>query len=143
MFTFHFQIYLIQSVHRNIYTAKQLLIDEYVNNRQTYQQTVEPGLNLIVKDQLRKSLNHRVIGQKFLLNLMQFTNCIDDTKEDFQLMERSLFTLKRLSMENVRTKQIGLILIKMLHHFRKDTLAQKVSLRTPMSTANAYLLSIS
>lgn len=51
---------------------------------------------------------------------------IDDTPDDFHLLELAIYRFKNINMENVRKSSFASIFMQMLHHFQKDELALKV-----------------
>lgn len=87
-------------------------------------QTSSIGLK---KDHIRNYLRHKNISTRLFVNdLTQFLHLIDNTDEDFVLLDKAMEKFRNINAEHLGRSNIGNILMKMLHHFRRDESAQKV-----------------
>lgn len=79
------------------------------------------------KANLRKYLRQTNVSPWIFINeLTQFLHLIENTDDDFMLLEQALAKFKHFDADNLRKTNIGSILMKVMHHFRRDESAQKV-----------------
>ena len=120
-------------MQRSIYTDKQLSVEKYIVERNQMKLTMQSKFVELKKNQLKKYLQPtkpRAFPSWILANdFVQFLYFIDDHDEDFLLLENLLEKFKLSDIQNLRNPNIGRILMKMLHHFKRDLTAQKVRMR--------------
>lgn len=79
------------------------------------------------KSNLRKYLRQSNVSSWVLINeLTQFLHLIENSDDDFVLLEQALDKFKHFNTDNLRKSNIGSILMKVMHYFRRDESAQKV-----------------
>lgn len=134
-FPFHISfnrfVYPTDLVQRSIYTDKQLSVQKYVAERDKLKMVMQSTFVDDKKKRLQKYFvpsAGQLAPQPWLLanDFVQFLHVIDDTEADFQLLEQLMDVFKRIDMTNLRNVNVGLILMKMLHHFKRDKSAMKV-----------------
>lgn len=114
-------------MHRAIYTAEQLSVDKYVRDRENFQMSLQLGSSEQRKSNLKKRLQYKYCNPNLLMNeLTHYLYTINDTREDFALLELAMDKFKNTEIDNVRRSSIGSIVMRMLHHFQQDELAIKV-----------------
>lgn len=118
-------------MQRSIYTDEQLSVQKYVAERKKLKMTMQSSFVEIKKKQLRKYLDQSSVQSPpppWLLanDFIQFLHLIDDTDADFRLLEQLMDVFKLIDVKNLRNINIGSILMKMLHHFKRDASALKV-----------------
>lgn len=114
-------------LHRSIYTAEQLSVDKYLHDRALMQMSQQPGSCELKKFNLKKRLLSKNLSPASIMNdFTQFMYTIDDTSEDFALLQMALDKFKGTYIDSLRRISIGSTLMRMLHHFRKDELVLKV-----------------
>lgn len=116
-------------MQRSIYTAEQLSVQKYLHDRKQLNMTMHKSSIETKKTQLYKYLqsSSQSIPPWSLANdFIQFLYLIDNTDVDFVLLENLMDKFKMIDVKNLRNKYVGSILMKMLHHFKRDASAQKV-----------------
>lgn len=120
-------------MQRSIYTDEQLSVQKYLTERNKLKLTMQSSFVEIKKKQLRKYLEQSPQQSPppppWLLanDFIQFLHLIDDTDADFRLLEQLMDVFKLIDVRTLRSVNIGSILMKMLHHFKRDASALKVS----------------
>ncbi|XP_031634542.1 pentatricopeptide repeat-containing protein 2, mitochondrial-like [Contarinia nasturtii] len=113
-------------VLRKIYTAQQLSVDKYLKDRQHIRMSLQDDSIKLKKAKLKNIIKMPAIPSSQIVNqLTEFMHLIDDTDDDFRLLEQALNKLKSAQTENLRKYAIGRIVMKTLYHFKKDQLAIK------------------
>lgn len=114
-------------IQRTLYSVEQLQIDKYINDRAKIANSLKPdSLNHLKADLQRKLAQKTIAPYRLLSDLTQYLHIIDDNDDEFRVLERALDHFKNTTQENFRKSNFGAILMKVLHHFRKDELALKV-----------------
>lgn len=118
-------------MQRSIYTDEQLSVQKYLSERNKLKMTMQSSFVEIKKKQLRKHLqqsSQQSAPPPWLLanDFIQFLHLIDNTDADIRLLEQLMDVFKLIDVRNLRNINIGSILMKMLHHFKRDATAQKV-----------------
>lgn len=128
-------------MQRSIYTDEQLSVRKYVNDRNQLKMTMQSTFIELRKKDLNKYLLRSAPAKQsttplppamappswFLANdFIQFLHFIDDTDADFELLEQLMEQFKLIDVKRLRNINIGSILMKMLHYFKRDVSAQKV-----------------
>lgn len=116
-----------------MYTAQQLSVDHYVRDRNRLKMNMPPSAIKSIKINLQKHIFQTNVKSSIFLNeFTQFLHLIDDTDEDFLLLENALVKFKYMNMntDNLRKVNIGSIVMKIMHHFGRDEYAQKVTLES-------------
>ncbi|XP_055315923.1 uncharacterized protein LOC129575838 [Sitodiplosis mosellana] len=115
-----------QLVHRTIFTAEQLSVDKYVRDRERFKMSLQAGSSEMKRTNFKKRLEYKTVAPNLIVNdLTQFLHLINDTSDDFALLEKALNKFKNTDIDNVRKVSIGSILMRMLHHFQNNELASK------------------
>lgn len=128
-------------MQRSIYTDEQLSVQKYLTERNKLKLTMQSSFVDIKKKQLRKYLEQSPQQSPppppWLLanDFIQFLHLIDDTDADFRLLEQLMDVFKLIDVRTLRSVNIGSILMKMLHHFKRDASALKVSGNTTTSVS--------
>lgn len=113
---------------RSIYTIEQLAVDKYATERQRLRLSLQSGSVEYKKITLQRHLRQKSTSSAVILNdFTQFIYFIEETDSDFELLEKALNKLKTMHFDNLRKNSVGPILMKMLYHFRRDDIAQKVN----------------
>lgn len=115
-------------MQRSIYTAEQLSMQKYIHDRNRLKMSMQTASIESKKIQLQKYLqpSSSMPPWTFINDFIQFLHLIENTDADFVLLEQLMDQFKLINVKNLRNSNIGAILMKMLHHFRRDESAQKV-----------------
>lgn len=115
-------------LQRSIYTIEQLAVDKYETERQRLRMSLQSGSVEYKKQTLQRHLRQKSTSSAVILNdFTQFIYFIEETDSDFALLEKALDKLKSVQIDNLRKNSVGPILMKMLYHFRREDIAQKVN----------------
>lgn len=118
---------ITESINRTIYTAEQLSIDKYEQDRRRLIVSLQPDSRKLKRTHIQRLLRQKHIQSHIMLtDLTQFMHLIEDTESDFLLLHNALKKLSVAEVENYRRNSIGSILMRMLHYFRKDEIAINV-----------------
>lgn len=117
-----------ETIQRTIYTSEQLSIDNYVKERNQFQINLMKNSVAVIKERTQKNLLQPNVAPNVILNdLNSLLHLIEDTPEDFKLLENIVDKLKSNSNSDIlRKSSIGTILMKALYHFKRGDLAEKV-----------------
>lgn len=128
-------------MQRSIYTDEQLSVQKYVNDRNNLKMTMQSSFIAIRKQQLHKHLQQSAQQPSWLLanDFIQFLHLIENTDEDFRLLEQLMEKFKMIDVKNLRNINIGSILMKMLHHFKRDVSAQQVCTKEGTNFMHSFL----
>lgn len=97
-----------------------------MKERQQLRMSLQPGSIEQKRIQLQRHLRQK--SSAILLNdFTHFMYFLENTDDDLALLEKILDKFKGIRIENLRKNSIGSIVMKMLHHFHRDDLAQKVN----------------
>lgn len=115
-------------MQRSIYTNEQLSVQKYVDDRKKLKMTMQSSFVEIKKKELHKHLQsaHSIPPWILANDFIQFLHLIDDIDADFELLQKLMDKFKLIDVKNLRNINVGTILMKMLHHFKRDLSAQKV-----------------
>ena len=102
-------------------------MDKYVRDRERLRMSLQSGSSEMKISNFKKRLQQKHAAPTSIVNdLMHFLHLINDTADDFALLESALNKFKDASIGDVRRVSIGSIVMRMLHHFRNNELASKV-----------------
>lgn len=120
-------------MQRSIYTDEQLSVQKYLNDRKQMRMTMLSSSIELKKTQLSKQMQSSQFNTPWILanDFIHLLHLIDNTDADFVLLEKLLDKVKLIDLKNLRNINIGNILMKMCHHFKRDESAQKVHIHRP------------
>lgn len=131
-------------MQRSIYTDEQLSVQKYVDDRNKLKMTMQTSFIEMKKTQLHKYLQSAQSIPPWMLanDFIQFLHLIDDIDADFLLLEKLMDRFKLIDVKNLRNINIGSILMKMLHHFKRDLSALKVAIQFSFHLQSVHKCSI-
>lgn len=107
-------------------------MQKYVGDRNQLKMVMQSSTIDMKKTQMQKYLNSSQSTPPWILanDMVQYLHFIDDTDSDFRLLDQLMQKFKLIDVRQLRNINIGSILMKMLHYFKKDESAQKVFSQT-------------